>query len=91
MDLDLDGKSIIVTGGVSNIGRAITLTLAAEGANVTIADLDDKQAEAVLAEVRTNGTGKAQFVRTDITKLAEVEALMASAVDKFGGIDVLIV
>ena len=90
MDLDLDGKSIIVTGGVSNIGRAITLTLAAEGANVTIADLDDKQAEAVLAEVRTNGTGKAQFVRTDITKLEEVEALMASAVDKFGGVDVLV-
>jgi NAD(P)-dependent dehydrogenase (short-subunit alcohol dehydrogenase family) len=90
MDLKLEGKSVIVTGGVSNIGRAITLALTAEGANVTIADLDGEQAEVVLSEVRANGAGKAQFVRTDVTKLEEVEALASSALDKFAGIDVLV-
>jgi 2-hydroxycyclohexanecarboxyl-CoA dehydrogenase len=40
MDLDLKDKSVIVTGGASNIGRAIVLGFAAEGAKITIADLD---------------------------------------------------
>ncbi|MBW8721347.1 MAG: SDR family oxidoreductase, partial [Polaromonas sp.] len=45
MDLDLKGKSVIVTGGGSNIGRAIVLGFAAEGAHITIGDIDDKQAQ----------------------------------------------
>jgi len=43
MDLKLKGKSIIVTGGASNVGRAIVLGFAAEGCNVAIADIDTKQ------------------------------------------------
>jgi NAD(P)-dependent dehydrogenase (short-subunit alcohol dehydrogenase family) len=90
MDLELGGKSIIVTGGVSNIGRAITLTLAAEGANVTIGDLDVTQADAVLAEVEAAGAGQAQFVRTDVTEFDQVQNLVSAAEEKFGGIDVLV-
>lgn len=90
MDLNLNGKSVIVTGGVSNIGRAITLALAAEGANVTIADLDASQADVVLEEVQAMGAGNAQFVKTDITVFEEVERLVSSAADKFGGVDVLV-
>ena len=48
MDLDLDGKGVVITGGASNIGRALTLGFAAEGARVLIADVDDAQAEAVI-------------------------------------------
>ena len=44
MDLDLKGKSVVITGGGSNIGRAIVLGFAGEGANITIGDIDDKQA-----------------------------------------------
>ena len=47
MDLGLAGKSVIVTGGASNIGRAITLGFAREGANITVAELDAEQAEKV--------------------------------------------
>ncbi|MBV1907457.1 MAG: hypothetical protein KUG75_15400 [Pseudomonadales bacterium] len=43
MDLELAGKSVIVTGGASNIGRAITLGFAREGANITVAELDVEQ------------------------------------------------
>ncbi len=90
MDLGLDGKSVIVTGGVSNIGRAITLALTSEGANVTIADLDSSQANAVLTEVEANGAGGAQFVKTDITALDAVENLVEVATERFGGVDVLV-
>jgi len=90
MDLDLANKSVVVTGGVSNIGRAITLALASEGANVTIADLDTEQAESVLQEVRANSTGNAQFVKTDITEMQDVEQLVSAALDRFGGVDVLV-
>ena len=62
MDLGLSGKSVIVTGGGSNIGRAITLAFAREGANVTIADLDTTQAEAVAKEARRLGNAAAEVV-----------------------------
>jgi NAD(P)-dependent dehydrogenase (short-subunit alcohol dehydrogenase family) len=45
MDLELKGKSVIVTGGGSNIGRGIVLGFAAEGANITIGDIDESQAQ----------------------------------------------
>ena len=47
MDFNLKGKSVVVTGGGSNIGRAIVLGFAAEGANITVGDLDQAQAEKV--------------------------------------------
>jgi len=72
MDLELNGKSIIVTGGVLNIDRAITLALAGDGANVTIADLDANQAAAVLDEVKANGEAdkRAMFTDNQFAKIA---------------------
>ena len=49
MDLGLKDKGVVITGGASNIGRALTLGFAQEGARVLIADVDEKQAEAVAA------------------------------------------
>jgi len=90
MDLGHQGKSVVVTGGASNIGRAITLGFVAEGANVTMCDLDVEQGERVVETARASGAGDIQFMKADVTDLGQVEALMAAAVDKYGTIDVLV-
>ena len=89
MDLGLAGKAVIVTGGASNIGRAITLAFGKEKANVVIADLDIPQAEKVAKEVEALG-GQALVVKTDVTKIDEVEAMVKQTVDKFGAVNVLV-
>ena len=76
MDLDLKGKSVIVTGGGSNIGRAIVLGFAAEGAHITIGDIDDKQAQKTAEFALANGAASAQVVKTDVTKLDQVQACL---------------
>jgi 2-hydroxycyclohexanecarboxyl-CoA dehydrogenase len=89
MDLGLKGKTAIVTGGASNIGRGISLTLGAEGAIVVIADLDEKQAAKTVGDIKAAG-GKALAVKTDITKLEEVEALVKKVIDQYGKMDILV-
>ena len=89
MELGLKGKTAIVTGGASNIGRGISLTLGAEGVNVVIADFDKKQGEKTVAEIASKG-GSAICVKTDITKYTEVESMVNQAVAKFGKVDVLV-
>lgn len=90
MDLGLAGKSVVVTGGGSNIGRAIVLQFAEEGANITIGDVDTDAAGAVAELAKTRGAAGAQVVRTDVTKLAEVEAMFQAATSQFGTVDVLV-
>ncbi len=90
MDLGLKGKNVIITGGGSNIGRAITLAFAREGANVVIADLDDKQAAKVAEKAKKMGAGDAIVVKTDVTDLAAVEAMVKKAKDKYGSVDILV-
>lgn len=90
MDLELTGKSIVVTGGASNIGRAIVLQFAEEGANITIADIDQAAAEAVANLARAKGASGVQVVRTDVTDLSNVEAMVNAAVVAYGTVDVLV-
>jgi 2-hydroxycyclohexanecarboxyl-CoA dehydrogenase len=91
MDLELAGKTVIVTGGASNIGRAIALTFAREGSNVVIADIDEGQANKVASEANTlGGGGRTIVVRTDVTDYQEVEAMVGRASDEFGRIHVLV-
>ena len=90
MDLGLTNQSVLVTGGASNIGRAIALTFAREGAKVTIADLDQAQAGRVAALATEQGPGCAQAVETDVTDLAAVEAAFAAARDAHGPVQVLV-
>ena len=85
----LEGKVAIVTGGASGIGRAICEVFAEEGARLTIADIDVEGGEQTLASVRAAG-GKAQFVATDVSKEADVEAMVQAAVDAHGGVDILV-
>lgn len=90
MDLDLKNKSVIVTGGASNIGRAITLCFASEGANITIADLDTDAGERVAKLALELGASGVQVVKTDVTDLTNVETTFAAAKQKFGSVDCLV-
>ena len=89
MDLGLAGKTAIVTGGASNIGRAIALTFAADGANVVIADLDEKQAQKTAADAADSG-GQATVIKADVTDRGSVEALVAQSLKMFGQIDIMV-
>ncbi|TAK30840.1 MAG: SDR family oxidoreductase [Chloroflexota bacterium] len=89
MDLGLRGKTAIVTGGGSNIGRAIALTLAHEGANVIIAELDEKQGQVVTQEIATRD-GNAICTKTDVTSLQSVTAMFEKAVSTFGQVHILV-
>lgn len=88
--MDLNGKTAIVTGGGRDIGRACAMELAARGANVVInyfASADG--AESAVAEISASG-GKAIALQGDMTKEADVQALVKTTVDAFGQVDTLI-
>src|SRR4051812_30085682 len=86
---DLTGKSAAVTGGGSGIGRETVLALAEAGAAVLIADFNEKNGAAVVEEVRKTGR-KAAFAKTDVTKFADCEGMVAAAMREFGRLDVLV-
>jgi NAD(P)-dependent dehydrogenase (short-subunit alcohol dehydrogenase family) len=89
MELGLAGKTVIVTGGASNIGRAITLAFAREGSNVVIADIDDVQGKRVADQANQLG-GKTIVIKTDVTKYPEVESMVKKTIEEFKKIDVLV-
>jgi 2,5-dichloro-2,5-cyclohexadiene-1,4-diol dehydrogenase 1 len=82
----LKGKSIIVTGGGSGIGRAAVEILCDAGAFVTVADLDENGGNTVVARAGDRN-GRAQFVRTDVSNEDGVRAMVAAAVNGFGRLD----
>jgi NAD(P)-dependent dehydrogenase (short-subunit alcohol dehydrogenase family) len=84
----LDGKVAVVTGGAHGIGRASARALAAEGARVAIGDVDEAEGERAAEEIRDAG-GEAVFLRTDVTSLDEVQALVGAAVERWGYLDVM--
>lgn len=90
MDLELKGRSVVITGGGSNIGRAIVLGFAAEGANITIGDIDETQARKVAELALEQGAAGVQVVKTDVTNLDQVKAMFDAAVKKFGTVDNLV-
>ena len=90
MHLDLKGKSVIVTGAASNIGRGIALAFAEEGAAVTIADLDEARAKAVAVEALSRGASKSLAVKADVSNWDQVQAMVAQVEKEFGGVDILV-
>ena len=81
----LDGKVAIITGGTSGIGAGTVAVFAREGARVVIAGRTVEKGERLAAEIGEN----ALFVRTDVSKEAEIEAMVARTVEHFGQLDVL--
>ena len=91
MELALKGKNVVITGGGSNIGRAIVHAFAAEGSNITIAELAPSQGEKVASEVTAaNPDCKVKVVATDVTDNQQVESMVERSIAEFGGIDVLV-
>ena len=84
----LQGRTAVVTGGASGIGRALSLLFAREGADVVVADLDDTgMAETVAGVTQAGRRGLA--VKTDVSRLADVQALADRAFKEFGAVHVV--
>jgi len=90
MELNLAGKSVIVTGGGSNIGRAISLAFAREHAHLTVAEIDAGQGEKTVAEAERQGAASAQVIQTDVTKWESVQAMVKAVEGRHGRADVLV-
>jgi NAD(P)-dependent dehydrogenase (short-subunit alcohol dehydrogenase family) len=83
---DLNGKSIVITGGGSGIGRKTALLLAGTGCRVTVADVNERAAAAVVSEIQRSG-GEAHAVGADVAVEDDVRALVGSAVNRYGRLD----
>lgn len=77
-------KVVVVTGAAQGIGEAYARALAAEGASVVVADIDDEAGEEVAGDIG------GLFVRTDVSSAQDAAALVDATVDRFGGIDGLV-
>ncbi|MGH7781908.1 MAG: glucose 1-dehydrogenase [Candidatus Binataceae bacterium] len=82
----LAGKSTIITGGGSGIGRATALILAREGARVIIGDVSEADGAETVRMLREK-KADAEFIRCDVARAADADALVAAAVKKFGRLD----
>ncbi|HEX2576347.1 MAG TPA: SDR family oxidoreductase [Aquihabitans sp.] len=85
-----DGKVAIVTGAAGGIGEAYARALAAEGADVVVADLDADRGEATATSIDEAGGGRAAFVPVDVGSVESTRAMAEATVERFGGIDHLV-
>ena len=87
MEKDLQGKTALVTGAASGIGRAVALLYGQHGANVLVSDINEAQGQQVVEELLAAGA-KARFFRADVGDPAQCEQLVQEAVAAFGALDV---
>jgi 3-oxoacyl-[acyl-carrier protein] reductase len=85
----LGNKVVIVTGGANGLGKAYSLSMAKEGAKVVVADIAEKEAQAVVAEIKAAG-GEAIALNTDVTSEAATRKMAEETVKAYGRIDALV-
>lgn len=86
LDASFTNTTTIVTGGAGGMGRAISLAFSAAGSRVVVADLNDAAGAETVALVQGQG-GQAVYVNTNVAKADDVAAMVATAVDTFGGLN----
>ena len=82
----LQEKIALVTGAGSGIGRATSLVLAREGATIAVCDIDANSGEETLSTIKDMG-GNGMFVHADVSRAADVEAMIGSVVEAYGRVD----
>ena len=87
--VSLKNKTAIVTGGAMGIGFGIAYRLAEAGANVVVADLNQQAGEAAVKQL-TDGGLVASFIKTDVSQEKDVKNTVSFAVEKFGGVNILV-
>lgn len=88
--MKLKNKVAVITGGASGIGRATVERFVRDGAKVLIADIDGARAEQVAREIAADGfDGQLAATSVDVSDFAQVEAMIARAVEEFGRLDVI--
>jgi NAD(P)-dependent dehydrogenase (short-subunit alcohol dehydrogenase family) len=89
METGLSGRSALVTGAASGIGKAIAVALAAEGARVVVADINAEQGQAVVDQITGSG-GTARYLHCDVIHEEDVKSAVANIVATEGGLDVMV-
>ncbi|MEM7091905.1 MAG: SDR family NAD(P)-dependent oxidoreductase [Actinomycetota bacterium] len=85
---DVEGKTAVITGGASGMGRAMAWSFAGAGMSITLADIDQERLDGVVADLRAAGH-QAIGVRTDVRRESEIQALADAALDEFGSVHVV--
>jgi NAD(P)-dependent dehydrogenase (short-subunit alcohol dehydrogenase family) len=87
--MEITGRTAVVTGAGSGIGRAIALALGAQGANVAVADIEQEAADAVAAEIEDAG-GRSSAHCTNVAELDEVRQLADAVYENYGSVEILV-
>lgn len=87
--MSFKSKTVVITGASSGIGRALAYEFSAEGANVVLGARQESELKVVADDIASKG-GQAAYIATDVTREEDCKALIAKAVEVFGGVDVLI-
>jgi 3-oxoacyl-[acyl-carrier protein] reductase len=90
MNFGLNGKTALVTGASMGIGKAVALALAAEGTSVVIAARHQDTLDGAVAEIRNSTQGDISGIAADCSRPAEVDRLVAGAVERLGRVDILV-
>ena len=86
--MGVEGLRFVITGGAVGIGAGTARLAASRGARLVVSDMNDEAGEALVAEICAAG-GDAIYQHCDVTDEAQVETLMATAAEAFGGFDIL--